>query len=76
MIQLACERALAHNTSTRDILDMVKTFRETNADTPVVLMGYLNPVEVMGYEAFAKAAAEAGVDGCCWWIFRQKKRWM
>ena len=44
-------------------LDMVKTFRETNADTPVVLMGYLNPVEVMGYEAFAKAAAEAGVDG-------------
>ena len=63
VIQLACERALAHNTSTRDILDMVKTFRETNADTPVVLMGYLNPVEVMGYEAFAKAAAEAGVDG-------------
>lgn len=63
VIQLACERALAHNTSTRDILDMVKTFRETNADTPVVLMGYLNPVEVMGYEAFAKAAALAGVDG-------------
>ena len=51
VIQLACERALAHNTSTRDILGMVKTFRETDTETPVVLMGYLNPVEVMGYEA-------------------------
>lgn len=63
VIQLACERALAHNTSTRDVLAMVRTFREKDSDTPVVLMGYLNPVEVMGYEAFAKAAAEAGVDG-------------
>lgn len=63
VIQLACERSLAHGTSTRDVLTMVKTFRETNSDTPVVLMGYLNPVEVMGYEAFAKAASEAGVDG-------------
>lgn len=63
VIQLACERALAHNTSTRDVLAMVKEFRATNNDTPVVLMGYLNPVEVMGYEHFAKAAAEAGVDG-------------
>ena len=63
VIQLACERALAHNTSTRDVLAMVKAFRETNTDTPVVLMGYLNPVEVMGYEAFAEAAADAGVDG-------------
>ena len=63
VIQLACERALAHNTSTRDVLAMVKTFRETNTQTPVVLMGYLNPVEVMGYETFAKAAADAGVDG-------------
>ena len=63
VIQLACERALAHNTSTRDILDMVKAFRQTDSETPVVLMGYLNPVEVMGYEAFARAAADAGVDG-------------
>ena len=63
VIQLACERALAHNTSTRDVLAMVKAFRETNTDTPVVLMGYLNPVEVMGYEAFAEAAADAGGDG-------------
>jgi tryptophan synthase alpha chain len=63
VIQLACERALQHNTSTRDVLAMVKIFRETNTQTPVVLMGYLNPVEVMGYESFAKAAEDAGVDG-------------
>ncbi|MGB2248103.1 MAG: tryptophan synthase subunit alpha [Alcanivorax sediminis] len=63
VIQQACERSLAHGTSTRDVLSMVGSFRETNSDTPVVLMGYLNPVEVMGYEAFAKAASEAGVDG-------------
>jgi len=63
VIQKACERALVHNTSLRDVLAMVKQFRETDADTPVVLMGYMNPVEIMGYQTFAKAAAEAGVDG-------------
>jgi tryptophan synthase alpha chain len=42
---------------------MVQTFRETDSDTPVVLMGYLNPVEIMGYETFAQEAAAAGVDG-------------
>lgn len=63
VIQLACERALEHNTTLIDILDMVKTFRQKDQDTPVVLMGYLNPVERMGYERFVKAAAEAGVDG-------------
>ena len=62
-IQLACERALVHNTSLRDVLGMVVEFRKTNTSTPVVLMGYLNPVERMGYEAFAAAAVEAGVDG-------------
>jgi tryptophan synthase alpha chain len=62
-IQLACERALAHNTSLRDVLECVRQFRETNAETPVVLMGYLNPVEVMGYTEFAEQAAKAGVDG-------------
>jgi len=62
-IQLACERALEHNTSLRDVLAMVAEFRQSNADTPVVLMGYLNPVEAMGYETFAKAANESGVDG-------------
>ncbi len=63
VIQLACERALEHGTSLRDVLAMVSEFREQDADTPVVLMGYLNPVEIFGYEAFAKAAAAAGVDG-------------
>ncbi|MCG8393898.1 MAG: tryptophan synthase subunit alpha [Pseudomonadales bacterium] len=63
VIQLACERSLAHGTSTRDVLTMVKAFRETDTETPVVLMGYLNPVEAMGYDTFARAAADAGVDG-------------
>jgi tryptophan synthase alpha chain len=63
VIQRASERALEHHTSLRDVLDMVRAFRETDSDTPVVLMGYLNPIEVMGYQAFAEAAAAAGVDG-------------
>ncbi len=63
VIQLACERALAHNVSLHDVLGMVARFRETDTATPVVLMGYLNPVEAMGYEAFADAARDAGVDG-------------
>ena len=62
-IQAACERALAHHVSLHNVLDMVRSFREKNTATPVVLMGYLNPIEVMGYDAFAAAAAEAGVDG-------------
>lgn len=62
-IQLACERALAHNTSLTDVLAMVTEFRETNADTAVVLMGYLNPVEAMGYQSFVDRAVAAGVDG-------------
>lgn len=62
-IQAACERALVHHTGLRHVLDMVRKFRERDADTPVVLMGYLNPVEVMGYEVFAEAARSAGVDG-------------
>ncbi|PRB82152.1 tryptophan synthase subunit alpha [Pseudomonas sp. MYb185] len=63
VIQLAMERALAHNVSLRDVLDMVRAFRVTNQTTPVVLMGYLNPIERMGYQAFAEQAAEAGIDG-------------
>lgn len=63
VIQLACERALLHNTSLTDVLSMVKTFRETDTTTPVVLMGYLNPVEVMGVEKFVKLAADSGLDG-------------
>lgn len=63
VIQKASERALANHIRLRDVLDMVREFRKRDTRTPVVLMGYLNPVEVMGYEAFAAAAAEAGVDG-------------
>jgi tryptophan synthase alpha chain len=63
VIQRASERALLHHTSLRDVLDMVREFRQRDAQTPVVLMGYLNPIEVMGYEAFAAAAGQAGVDG-------------
>jgi len=63
VIQLACERALKHNVSLTDVLGMVKEFRTRDAQTPIVLMGYTNPVEVMGYEKFSKAAAEAGADG-------------
>jgi tryptophan synthase alpha chain len=63
VIQRASERALAHHVRLSDCLDMVSRFRERDGDTPVVLMGYLNPVEVMGYEAFARRAAEVGVDG-------------
>ncbi|MDH5257304.1 MAG: tryptophan synthase subunit alpha [Gammaproteobacteria bacterium] len=63
VIQQACERALEHNVSLTDVLGMVATFREADQETPIVLMGYLNPVEVMGYEVFAKKAATAGVDG-------------
>ena len=62
VIQLACERALAHNTSMRDVLGMVKSFRETNNDTAVALMGYLNPIEVMGYEVFAGLCNDSGLD--------------
>ncbi|WP_419810442.1 tryptophan synthase subunit alpha [Bacterioplanoides sp.] len=62
-IQLACERALEHNTSLTDVLTMVAEFRQNDADTAVVLMGYLNPVEAMGYETFVNRAVEAGVDG-------------
>ena len=62
-IQRAAERALAQGVSLNDVLAIVRRFRETNQNTPVVLMGYLNPVHKMGYETFARAAAEAGVDG-------------
>lgn len=63
VIQLAAERALAHGTSLRNVLEMVAEFRKSNTDTPVVLMGYANPIEAMGYPVFSAAAANAGVDG-------------
>ena len=63
VIQRASERALEHHVSLHDVLQMVSEFRRQNQDTPVVLMGYLNPIEVMGYTDFAQSAAAAGVDG-------------
>jgi len=63
VIQLACERALLHGTRLVDVLDIVAEFRKTNQTTPVVLMGYLNPIEVMGYSVFADKAKAAGLDG-------------
>jgi tryptophan synthase alpha chain len=63
VIQRASERALEYHVGLRDVLQMVARFREVGSDTPVVLMGYLNPIEIMGYETFAERAADAGVDG-------------
>ncbi|BDB24916.1 tryptophan synthase subunit alpha [Cupriavidus sp. P-10] len=63
VIQRASERALAQGVSLTQVLQWVREFRQTNAETPVVLMGYANPIERMGEEAFAKAASAAGVDG-------------
>lgn len=63
VIQAACERALKHEINMPGVLQLVEAFRAGDEHTPVILMGYLNPVEIMGYEAFAKAAAQAGVDG-------------
>src|ERR1700722_7392406 len=63
VIQRSSERALTKGVSLRHVLGDVKRFRETNTSTPVVLMGYANPIERMGTETFAKAAKDAGVDG-------------
>jgi tryptophan synthase alpha chain len=63
VIQRASERALARGMTLERVLAMVKEFRRDDGETPVVLMGYLNPFEVAGYGPFAEAAAEAGVDG-------------
>ena len=62
-IQRASERALRNGVTLGDALAAAATFRKADADTPVVLMGYLNPVLRQGYEAFAGRAAAAGVDG-------------
>lgn len=62
-IQRASERALAHKVRLRDVLDMVAEFRKTDADTPVILMGYGNPIEAMGWEKFSRRCAEVGADG-------------
>jgi tryptophan synthase alpha chain len=63
VIQRSSERALERGTGTAQVFDFVREFRRRDAETPVVLMGYLNPVEVRGAESYARTAAEAGVDG-------------
>ncbi len=62
-VQRASERALANGVSLTQVLSTVAAFRLVDAVTPVVLMGYANPIEAMGVERFAAAAAQAGVDG-------------
>lgn len=63
VIQLGNERALVHDVSLDQVLELVNAFRRTDADTPVVLMGYLNPIEAKGYGRLADSAQRAGVDG-------------
>lgn len=62
-IQLAAQRALEAGTKMKDVLGMVRRFREIDAETPIVLMGYLNPVLSYGFTAFAGDASDAGADG-------------
>lgn len=63
VIQRSAERALANGVGLADVIGMVRAFRAQDPDTPVVLMGYANPIEAMGEEKFLVAAAGAGVDG-------------
>ncbi len=63
VIQRASERALANGTGLKDVLAVVRAFRDRNATTPIVLMGYANPIEAMGLGVFADRARDAGVDG-------------
>ena len=62
-IQKAALRALANKIKLTDVLALAKRFRETDQNTPLIIMGYANPVHTMGYAAFAAAAANAGIDG-------------
>ena len=62
-IQRSSERALKHNVGLKDVLGYVREFRTSDTTTPVVLMGYANPIEAMGYVTFAASAQAAGVDG-------------
>jgi tryptophan synthase alpha chain len=63
VIQHASERAIAKGVGLADVLTWVAAFRERDQNTPIVLMGYLNPVEIRGFQRFADEAVKAGVDG-------------
>ena len=62
-IQKAGQRALQAGTRLIDVLSLATRFRETNTHTPLILMGYANPIHAMGYETFAQAAGKSGIDG-------------
>ena len=62
-IQRAGQRSLKSGTKLKDVLALATRFRETNNHTPLIVMGYANPVHHMGFETFAQAASDAGVDG-------------
>ncbi len=62
-VQAAGQRALANGQTMRKTLSMVEAFRKKDADTPIVLMGYYNPIYIFGVDAFLVAAKAAGVDG-------------
>ena len=63
VIQRASERALTHKVGLKNVLEMVAEFRQIDTKTPIILMGYANPIEAMGQDNFTKAAKAAGVDG-------------
>ena len=63
VIQRASERSLAAGTTTLAVFGLIQRFRQKNQSTPIILMGYLNPVEAMGVDIFAQSAAKAGADG-------------
>ncbi|MFT4562288.1 MAG: tryptophan synthase alpha chain [Gammaproteobacteria bacterium] len=63
VIQRASERALNGGMSLNGVLEVVRQFRLENSLVPIILMGYLNPLEAMGYEKFSELASAAGVDG-------------
>jgi tryptophan synthase alpha chain len=63
VIQHASERAIAKGVGLVDVLQWVTAFRTRDQDTPIILMGYLNPIEIHGYQRFATEATQAGVDG-------------
>jgi tryptophan synthase alpha chain len=63
VIQRASERALKHKVGLKNVLEMVSEFRQKDTKTPIILMGYANPIEAMGRDKFTQAAKSAGVDG-------------
>jgi tryptophan synthase alpha chain len=63
VIQRASERALKHKVGLKMVLELVSEFRQKDIKTPIILMGYANPIEAMGVEKFTQVAKDAGVDG-------------